>query len=109
MTFLAIDSQKQLFTLQKSQAQFEQTLIMYDLNATQKDMALLTEAKSENGNWDADSDPEYKELQQLESYYETRQDALDSQITLLENEISSLKNLVNNNIKSSCTLNLVGQ
>ncbi len=109
MTFLAIDSQKQLFTLQKSQAQFEQTLIMYDLNATQKDMALLTEAQSENANWDADSDPAYKELQQLESYYETRQDALDSQITLLENEISSLKNLVNNNIKSSCTLNLVGQ
>ena len=109
MTFLAIDSQKQLFTLQKSQAQFEQTLIMYDLNATQKDMALLTEAQSENANWDADSDPEYKELQRLESYYETRQDALDSQITLLENEISSLKNLVNNNIKSSCTLNLVGQ
>ena len=107
MTFLAIDAQKQLFTLQKSQAQFEQTLIMYDLNATQKDMALL--AEQGGTEYDPDSDPAYKELQQLESYYETRQDALDSQITLLENEISSLKNLVNNNIKSSCTLNLVGQ
>ena len=52
--------------------------------------------------------PTYVQLQQEESYLETRQDSLDSQISLMENEISSLKNLVNTNIKSSCTLNLIG-
>ena len=57
---------------------------------------------------DTDDDPMYIQLQQEESYLETRQDSLDSQISLMENEISSLKNLVNSNIKSSCTLNLIG-
>ena len=57
---------------------------------------------------DLDSDPYYVELQALEEYLETEQDNLDSQITLLDNEINSLKTLVNNNIKNSCGLNLIG-
>ena len=105
MTFLAIDAQKNLFTLQKSQLQFEQTLVMSRTNYITKQMGLRAE---QLGNNDPDSDPTYIALQQQESYLETRQDSLDSQITLIENEISSLKNLVNNNIKSSCTLNLIG-
>ena len=105
MTFLAIDAQKNLFTLQKSQLQFEQTLVMSRTNYITKQMGLRAEQLGDN---DPDSDPTYIALQQQESYLETRQDSLDSQITLIENEISSLKNLVNNNIKSSCTLNLIG-
>ena len=46
-------------------------------------------------------------LQQQEEYLTTRQDALDSQISLLDNEISSMKTMVQNNIKSSCGLNLI--
>ena len=77
MTFLALDAQKNLFTLQKSQLQFEQTLVMSRANYITKQMGY-------------------------------RAHSLDSQISLMENEISSLKNLVNSNIKSSCTLNLIG-
>ena len=106
MTFLAIDAQKNLFTLQKSQLQFEQTLVMSRCNYITKQMGQVAEALGDDV--DPDDDPTYKALQQEESYLETRQDSLDSQITLIENEISSLKNLVNNNIKSSCTLNLIG-
>lgn len=106
MTFLAIDAQKNLFTLQKSQLQFEQTLVMSRCNYITKQMGQVAEALGDDV--DPDHDPTYKALQQEESYLETRQDSLDSQITLIENEISSLKNLVNNNIKSSCTLNLIG-
>ena len=57
---------------------------------------------------DTDDDPMYIQLQKEESYLETRQDSLDSQISLMENEISGLKTLVQNNIKSACTLNLIG-
>ncbi len=107
MTFLAIDAQKNLFTLQKSQLQFEQTLVMSRTNYITKQMGLRAEQLG-GTNVDPDDDPTYIALQQTESNLETRQDSLDSQITLIENEISSLKNLVNNNIKSSCTLNLIG-
>lgn len=107
MTFLAIDAQKNLFTLQKSQLQFEQTLVMSRANYITKQMGYRAQ-KLEKYDTDPDDDPTYIQLQQEESYLETRQDSLDSQISLLENEISSLKNLVTSNIKSSCTLNLIG-
>ena len=108
MTFLALDAQKNLFTLQKSQLQFEQTLVMSRANYITKQMGYRAEELEEE-EVDVDDDPTYITLQQEESYLETRQDSLDSQISLMENEISSLKNLVNSNIKSYCTLNLIGQ
>ena len=107
MTFLAIDAQKNLFTLQKSQLQFEQTLVMSRANYITKQMGYRAQ-KLEETDTDPDDDATYIALQQQESYLETRQDSLDSQISLMENEISSLKNLVNNNIKTSCSLNLIG-
>ena len=107
MTFLALDAQKNLFTLHKSQLQFEQTLVMSRVNYVTKQMGYRAQ-DLEDMEIDTDDDPMYIQLQQEESYLETRQDSLDSQISLMENEISSLKNLVNSNIKSSCTLNLIG-
>ena len=107
MTFLALDAQKNLFTLQKSQLQFEQTLVMSRANYITKQMGYRAQ-ELEDMDVDVDNDPTYQMLQQQESYLETRQDSLDSQISLMENEISSLKNLVNNNIKSACSLNLIG-
>ena len=107
MTFLAIDAQKNLFTLQKSQLQFEQTLVMSQANYITQEMSYRSQ-EIEEVDGDLDTDYYYIQLQQQEEYLETRQDSLDSQITLLDNEISSLKTLVNNNIKNSCSLNLIG-
>ena len=50
----------------------------------------------------------YQDIYDLSEQLETEKDSLDSQITAIENEISGLKTMVNNNIKSSCTLNLLG-
>lgn len=107
MTFLAIDAQKNLFTLQKSQLQFEQTLVMSRANYITKQMGYRAQ-ELEDKEIDTDDDPTYIQLQQEESYLETRQESLDSQISLMNDEINSLKTLVQNNIKSSCTLNLIG-
>ena len=107
MTFLALDAQKNLFTLQKSQLQFEQTLVMSRCNYITKQMGYRAQELEDTGT-DTDDDPTYVALQQEDSYLETRQDSLDSQISLMENEISSLKTLVQNNIKTACTLNLIG-
>ena len=106
MTFLAIDAQKNLFTIQKSQLQFEQTLVMSKVNYITKQMGYRAQAL-EDTEVDIDEDPMYLELQRQEEYLETRQDSLDSQISVMEKEISGLKNLVNNNIKSSCSLNQI--
>lgn len=105
MTFLAVDAQKNLFTLQKSQLQFEQTLVGSRAAYVTKQMGYIAQQNSDT-DWEPEEDPRYLELQAQESYLETRQDSIESQITLLENQISGLKNLVNNNIKSSCQLNL---
>ena len=57
---------------------------------------------------DASTDPNYIYYEDLSNQLETEKDSIESQITALENEISGLKTMVNNNIKSSCTLNLLG-
>ena len=107
MTFLAIDAQKNLYKKKKSQLQFEQTLVMNRVNYITKQMGYRAQELSDTET-DVDQDPTYLLLQQQESYLETRQDSLDSQISVIDNEINSLKTLVNNNIKSSCSLNLIG-
>lgn len=109
MSFLAVDAQKSLFTLQRNQLQFEQTLIMNQANWTSKEMGhYADEMQDQDSGYDLDSDPYYVSLQKTEEYLESRQDSLDSQIQLLDNEISSMKTMVNNNIKNSCGLNLIG-
>ena len=107
MTFLAVDAQKNLFTLQKSQLQYEQTIVMSRANYITKQMGYRAQ-ELEAAEIDTDDDPTYIALQQQESYLETRQDSLDTQISLIDNEIGSLKNLITSNIKSSCSLNLIG-
>ncbi len=111
MTFLALDSQRSLFMLQKSQVTFEMTLIMNQANWVMKEMdAYQAEAEELNGGQtvDLDNDPYYLSLQQEEEYLTVRQASLEEQITLLDNSISSMKTMAQNNIKTSCGLNLIG-
>ena len=105
MSFLAVDAQKSLLTLQRNQLQFEQTLVMSEANWVAKCMGEMESSKDGNDQTDT---AEYKALEIEDEYLESRQDALDSQIQLIDNEISSLKTMVNNNIKNSCSLNLIG-
>ncbi|MBO5434842.1 hypothetical protein J6A31_03345 [bacterium] len=107
MTFLALSSQKSLFMLQKSQLEFEQTLVMNQANWLAQEMSAHAEAMG-GTDADLDNDPYYISLQKQEEYLTTRQDALSNQITLLTEEINSTKSLVQNNIKASCGLNLIG-
>lgn len=109
MSFLAVDAQKSLFTLQRNQLQFEQTLVMNEANWVSKQLRYMTNNADEQGdNYDLEKDPDYIYLQQQEEQLESEQDSLDTQIQLLDNEISNLKTMVSNNIKNSCGLNLIG-
>ena len=104
MSFLAIDAQKNYFTLQRNQLQFEMTVIMSEANRNTKNMDAI---KKENPD-EYEEDENYMYYEQLDEMLETEKDSIESQITLLDNEISSLKSMVSNNIKNSCGLNLIG-
>lgn len=107
MAFLALASQKSLMTLQKNFLQFQYLSIM---NQIQYASSQMTAIEREYASSDADctEDADYIYYQDLGDQLETEKDSIDSQLTAIENEISGLKTLVNNNIKSSCTLNLLG-
>lgn len=108
MTFLALDSQKSLFTIQRNQLAFEQTLVMNQANWVSKQMGAMAQDSSDDSDYELESDPVYITLKQQEDYLTTRQKALDQQLQLIDAEINSMKTMVQNNIKSSCTLNLIG-
>jgi hypothetical protein len=107
MTFLAVDAQKNLFNLKKSQLQFEMTIIMNRYEMKTREMADM-EANNGEG-YEPETDPDYIILKQQSEILDTQKDSLDSQLTLLDAEINALKTLVQNNIKNSSGLNLIGQ
>ena len=73
MTFLAVDSQKSLFTLQKNQLEFERTLVMNQANWITKEMGYLSQQyDQEETNASLEDDPYYIQLQQQEEYLTTR-------------------------------------
>ncbi len=109
MTFLAVDSQRNLFTLQRNQLQFEQTLVQSQVNWLQKEMGYVQQQFNQNNpDGTIDEDPYYLQLQKQEEYLTTRTQAIETQVNTLNEEISSSKQIVQNNIKSSCGLNLIG-
>ena len=104
MSFLAIDAQKNYFTLQRNQLQFELTVIMAEASRNLKVMDAIKSASPDS----YDEDDDYIQAEELDEVLETEKDSIESQINLLDNEISSLKSMVNNNIKNSCGLQLIG-
>lgn len=106
MAFLALASQKSLLTLQKNFYQFQYISIQNQIQAATAQMtAIEREYSGSDENYTDDAD--YIYYSDLSDSLETEKDSIDSQLTAIENEISGLKTLVNNNIKSSCTLNLI--
>lgn len=108
MSFLALASQKSLLTMQKSFLQLQYIGISNDLQYAEAQQAAIMKRYQANGNSGADytEDSMYVYWEQLDQQLSTEKDSLDTQLTAIENEISSLKTMVNNNVKTSCTLNL---
>lgn len=107
MTFLALASQKSLLSLQKSFLQFQLLRIQNDMSYYAAEMGAIKKAYQEQGG-DAsyEDDTEYIYYEQLDEQLGSEKDSVESQLSVIENEISGLKTLVQNGIKSSCTLNM---
>ena len=108
MAFLALASQKSLLTLQKNFLQYQYVSIQNQIQYATARMTEVERRYSDDSESDYTEDADYIYYEDLSDQLETEKDSLDSQFTAIENEISGLKTLVNNNIKSSCTLNLIG-
>ena len=106
MSFLAMASQKSLFTLQKSQLEYEYTILMSRTNVINSQMADYANSVEDDDS--LDEDPFYISLEKTEEYLETQADSVKNQIDEMEQEINSLKTMVQNGIKSTCSLNLIG-
>lgn len=106
MSFLAMASQRSLLTLQKSQVEYEITILMSRTNCITSQMADYANSVEEDA--DLDEDPFYIQLEKTQEYLQTQTESLQSQQQVLDQEINSLKSLVQNGIKSTCTLNLLG-
>ena len=106
MTFLALDAQKGLYTLQKNQLGFEETIVMSRISTITSEMEYITESCDADGT-DPDDDPTYIALENEQEQLEVRQEALETQVSLLEQYISNLKTMVTNGIKNDCGLNLI--
>lgn len=106
MSFLAMASQKSLFTLQKSQLEYEYTILMSRTNVIISQISEYANNADEDA--DLDEDPFYIGLQKTQEYLETQTASIDSQIQAIDSELNSLKTMVNNGIKNTCTLNLIG-
>lgn len=107
MAFLALASQKSLLTLQKNFLQFQYLSIQNQVQYATSQMTAIEREYSSDEEADYTEDADYIYYEDLSDQLETEKDSIDSQLTAIENEISGLKTLVNNNIKSSCTLNLI--
>ena len=107
MAFLALASQKSLLTLQKNFLQLQYTSIQNQVQYATSHMTAIQWEYSWQDDSDYTDDANYIYYEDLSDQLETEKDSIDSQLTAIENEISGLKTLVNNNIKSSCTLNLL--
>ena len=108
MAFLALACQKSLLTLQQNFLQLQLIRIQNDQHYYTAEMDAIKKSRGTGSDGDAtwDEDPLYLYYEQLDEQLSSEKDAIESQITEIQNEISSLKTLVNSNIKSSCTLNL---
>ena len=106
MTFLAMASQKSLLILQKSQANYEKTILMSRTNCINKQMADYANSVDEEA--DLDEDPFYIELEKTSEYLQVQASSLDDQISTMNEEINALKNSINTGIKETCSLSLQG-
>ena len=106
MAFLALASQKSLLTLQQNFLQLQLIRIQNDSAYYSAQMSARKKEIGTGGDQSYEDDATYIYYEQLDEQASSEKDAIESQITAIQNEISSLKTLVNSNIKTSCTLNL---
>ncbi len=104
MAFLALASQKSVLNMQRNFLQLRNLHISNQRQICKEEMDAIKLAAPET----CEQDQEYLMLEAQDEEFESEKDAIEQEMSMIDAEINSLKTLVNNNIKSSCTLNISG-
>lgn len=111
MTFLAQLTSKTLLKLQKSHLTYQSNCIVNRINLTSKEMQAYEDEWQTTNTDDSirlEDQPYYIQLQRMSEIFESQQESINQQITLLEAEINTFDSLIKNGIKDSCSLTLLG-
>ena len=116
MAFLMLSSQKSLLTMEKNQLQFQYSCLLNKVQNLKKQEASW--AKTQNAlyendgdsetSWDMDNDVFYQALAKEEENLTIDADTINSQIQVIDGYLSSMKTMVQNDVKQATSLNLLG-
>lgn len=110
MTFLAQSASKTLLKLQQNHLRFELTIMNSRFNAKNREISNMEflDSSSDDTSSNLENDPYYRQLQKEAERFQMQRDDITDQIEVLEKEISDMKNMVTNGIKSSCGFTISG-
>ena len=109
MTFLASASEKMFLLMQQNQKAYELNCVNLRFNSAQRNMNYIEEQYRDVEDYDVAEDNDYYiYLETLSEQLEEQKEALDDEIELLKNQVSSLASIVKDGIKNSCGLTLSG-
>ncbi len=97
MAFLSLGIEKSFLTLEKSGLEYE--MMMYENEYNE-----ITEEINDYYSEECDDEDALAYLQNQQEYYDSKKEGIESQLTLINNEIESYDKVIGENIKKSCKL-----
>ena len=104
MSFIASASQKALLNMQKSFIEMSQISLLNQININKQ---LMQNIENQCGD-DYDQDPYYRYYALLDEQYGEQKDSLESERTLIQEQINQLNTLVKTEMQNSTKLNYAG-
>lgn len=101
MTFIGMNAEKLALTQQKSLLEYEQMTYMNEYNDITEEMSEVS-----LDNEDGENDDYLAALQSQQELYDSKKEAIESQLEVMNAELESFDKAVSNNIKSECKMNL---
>lgn len=101
MTFLALNIEKMYLITQQNELEFQQVCLTNSVNSTTEE---LEDYMSDNEIDDYSDDDYATYLHEQETYFETQNESVGSQLTAIKAQVDNYDKTVQANIKSECTL-----
>lgn len=102
MTFLSLGIEASSLMQQKSELEYEETIIVNQYNYVTEEMAEV----AGDDDVDLENNRYYQELERYQELYNSKKGAIETQLKTINSEIESYQKAVDQNIKSECKLSI---
>lgn len=102
MTFIGLGIETSSLTQQKSQLEFEESIIVNEYNYVTEEMSEI----ASDGDTDLENNAYYQQLEHYQELYDSKKNAIETQLKTINAEIESYQKAVDTNIKSECKLSV---